>query len=65
MSPEYEADLLDLNAKFDTKIKDAEDKLKTLIANKDAKKRKLKEYYEAIDKKAKAEDIISKGKPVI
>jgi pyruvate/2-oxoglutarate dehydrogenase complex dihydrolipoamide dehydrogenase (E3) component len=65
MSPEHAADLIELNAKFDLKIKDAEDKLKTLIANKDARKRKLKEYYEAIASKEKAETIISKGKPVI
>lgn len=60
-----ENDLLAINEKFDTKIKDLEERLSVLRANKQQKRERVMAYYAAIEKKKEAELIISEGKPKI
>lgn len=60
-----EQDLLDINAKFDAKIADLEGKLMELKARKQQKREQIKQYHDALVKKAEIDDIIRKGKPVI
>lgn len=60
-----EKDLLAINAKFDSKIADFEQKLSDLKAQKQQKRELIKQYYDAVDKKAEIDATISKGKPVI
>lgn len=65
INEQRKADLLAINDKFDAKINDAEVKLQTLRTNKAKQVEKVKDYYDAVEAKEKAEAIISKGKPVV
>jgi len=58
-------DLLAINAKFDPKIADLEEKLANQKALKQNKREKIMRYYAALEKKAEIDVIIQEGKPVI
>ena len=60
-----EQDLLDINAKYDSKIADLEQELSDLRTEKQSKQMEVKTYYEALGSKAVIDDIVSKGKPII
>lgn len=58
-------DLLEINAKFDPKIADLEERLANQKALKQNKREKVMRYYAALEKKAEIDAIIQEGKPVI
>lgn len=58
-------DLLAINAKFDPKIADLEERLANQKALKQNKREKIMRYYAALEKKAEIDVIIQEGKPVI
>jgi len=58
-------DLLEINAKYDAKIADLEEKLATQKALKQNKREKVMRYYAALEKRAEIDAIIQEGKPVI
>ena len=60
-----EQDLLDINAKYDSKIADLEQELSDLRTEKQSKQMEVKAYYEALGSKAGIDAIVSKGKPII
>lgn len=60
-----EQDLLAINAKYDPKIADLEERLANQKALKQNKREKVMRYYAALEKKAEIDAIIQEGKPVI